>query len=72
MPSPALKCVTMRQENTQIAILVVWEEVGTVYSAGKVTQEMMTDAEGVKVKAKKEAIKSSNADENKVDEKESR
>ena len=33
------------------------------------TQESMTDADGAKVTAKKEAKKSSNADENKVDEK---
>ena len=33
------------------------------------TQESMTDTDGAKVTAKKEAKKSSNADENKVDEK---
>ena len=69
MPSPALKCVSMRQDNTQITSLGGWEEGGTVDGGRKVNQERMTDADGAKVTAKKEAKKSSNADKNKVDEK---
>ena len=57
----------MRQENTQTDSLGGWEEGGTVDGDGKVTQERMTDADGAKVTAKKEA----NADKNKADEKES-
>ena len=57
MPFPALKCVSMRQENTQTDSLGGWEEGGTVDGDGKVTQERMTDADGAKVTAKKEAKK---------------
>ena len=46
-----------------------WEEGGTVDGGRKVNKERMTDADGAKVTAKKEAKKSSNADKNKVDEK---
>ena len=69
MPSPALKCVSMRQENTQTASLGGWEEGGTVDDVGKVKQERMKGADRAKVTAKKEATKISNADKNKVDEK---
>ena len=69
MPSPALKCVSVRQDNTQIASLGVWEEVKTVDGGSKVMHERMTDADGAKVAAKKEAKQLSNSDENKVDEK---
>ena len=53
MPYPALKCLSMRQENTQTAVSGGWEEGGTVNGGGKVTQERMTDADGAKVTAKK-------------------
>ena len=43
----------MKHENTQIDSLGVWEEGGTVYGGGKVTQESMTDTDGAKVAAKK-------------------
>ena len=59
MPSPALKYVSMRQENTQTSSLGVLEESGTVDGGGKVTQERIIDADGEKVTAKKEATKSS-------------
>ena len=55
MPSPVLKCVSMRQDNTQTLSLGVWKEVGTFDGGGKVIQEMMIDADRSKVIAKKEA-----------------
>ena len=54
MPSPALKCVSLRQYNTQKAILYGCEEGGTFNGGGKVTQERMIDADGEKVTANKE------------------
>ena len=57
MPSPALKFVSMRQDNTQIASLGGWEEVGTVDGGGKVTQDRMIDDDGAKVTAKKRGEK---------------
>ena len=59
----------MKQEDTQTACLGGWEEGGTVGGRGKATQERTIDADGAKVTAKKESKKSSNADENEVDEK---
>ena len=53
MPSPALKGISMIQENTQTASLGGWEEGGTVDGGGKVMQERMKDADGVKITAKK-------------------
>ena len=55
MPSPALKRISIRHENTQTASLVVWKEVETGDGGGKVTQERMEDYDAAKVTAKKEA-----------------
>ena len=55
MPSPALKRVSMIQDNTQTNSLGIWEDCGTGYGYGKLSQERITDAEMVKVTAKKEA-----------------
>ena len=54
MPSPALKGISVIQDNTQKDSLVIWEECVTVDGGGKVTPERMIDADAVKVTAKKE------------------
>ena len=53
MPYPALRCVSMRQENTQTSSLGVWEESRTCDGGRKVTKERITDAEEAKVTEKK-------------------
>ena len=53
MPYPALKILSMRQDNTQIDSLGVCWEVGTSDDDGKVEQERMADADAAKVTAKK-------------------
>ena len=55
MLSPALKHVSMRQENTQTSSLGGWEEGGTGDGGGKVTREKTTDTDTAKVTAKKVA-----------------
>ena len=53
MPSPALKILSMRQDNTHIDSLDVCWEVGTSDDDGKVAQERIADADAAKVSAKK-------------------
>ena len=53
MPSPSLKCVSTRRENTHKVSWCEWEEIGSVDGSGKVKQERIKYADGAKVTEKR-------------------